>query len=94
MKRTLYYFTASYPWGMGETWKRNELRRLVPHFERVVVVPYSYAGNTTAPKKLPDGVTATPPLFNTGDPRGDHADAGLEQSLGIEHVVVALLAQR
>lgn len=59
----LYYFTASYPFGLGELWKSNELEILVNHFEEVVVVPYSYDGNFDSPKILPAGVKLLGPLF-------------------------------
>jgi colanic acid/amylovoran biosynthesis glycosyltransferase len=59
----LIYFTASYPYGLGEQWKANELRELVNHFEEITVVPYSYDGNFENPKTLPAGVQGEKPLF-------------------------------
>jgi len=59
----LYYFTASYPFGLGELWKSNELNILIGHFEEIIVIPYSYEGNFYAPKELPPGVKILGPLF-------------------------------
>ncbi|HEY4062592.1 MAG TPA: glycosyltransferase [Puia sp.] len=59
----LYYFTQSYPFGIGEQWKANELNVLVGQFDKIVVIPYSYAGNFNAPKTLPEGVELRGPLF-------------------------------
>lgn len=61
----LYYFTASYPYGLGEEWKAHELRELVHVFEEITVIPFSYAGNFDAPKILPAGVRLKGPLFRT-----------------------------
>lgn len=61
--KTLYFFTSSFPYGLGEMWKANELNFLVHHFDKIVVVPYSYAGNADNPKSLPSDVICTPPLF-------------------------------
>jgi colanic acid/amylovoran biosynthesis glycosyltransferase len=59
----LYYFTASYPFGLGELWKANELEILVKHFDEIVVIPYSHDGNFDSPKELPEGVKLLGPLF-------------------------------
>ena len=60
----LIYFTASYPFGLGEQWKANELNILRHHFAEIVVVPFSYAGNHDRPKPLPEGVILQGPLFH------------------------------
>ncbi len=59
----LYYFTYSYPYGMAEEWKANELRELVRHFDEITVVPFFYAGNYDKPKSLPEGIKLEGPLF-------------------------------
>lgn len=64
-KTHLYYFTASFPYGLGETWKSNELKYLVEYIDRITVVPYSYGGNTIAPKPVPAGVQVATPLFES-----------------------------
>ena len=66
-RKRLYYFTASFPYGLGETWKSNELRFLVEYFDEIVVVPYSYGKNFNNPKTLPAGVRAEKPLFETDE---------------------------
>jgi glycosyltransferase involved in cell wall biosynthesis len=63
--RTLYYFTHSFPYGLGELWKYDDLRYLAPRFARTVVVPYTYAGNRNA-HPVPDGVVVWDPLFDDG----------------------------
>lgn len=61
----LYYFTASYPYGLGEEWKANELKELVSKFDQICVIPFSYAGNFDSPRKLAEGVEMKGPLFQT-----------------------------
>jgi glycosyltransferase involved in cell wall biosynthesis len=63
--KKLIYFTASFPYGLGETWKSNELKYFVEYFDEITVVPYSYGGNRTSPKTLPAGVKLEGPLFET-----------------------------
>ncbi|HVW28556.1 MAG TPA: glycosyltransferase [Polyangiaceae bacterium] len=67
--KQLYYFTTSYPWGMGFTWKANELVYLREYFDCVTVVPYCYEDNFHSPKPLPEGVSAVEPLFREGTPK-------------------------
>ena len=59
----LLYFTNSYPYGLGEQWKANELNVLINHFDKITVVPFSYGGNFDHPKNLPLGVEMAGPLF-------------------------------
>jgi colanic acid/amylovoran biosynthesis glycosyltransferase len=59
----LIYFTASYPFGLGELWKANELEVLANEFDEIIVIPYSHDGNFDSPKKLPDRVKLLGPLF-------------------------------
>src|SRR5579872_3881338 len=63
--KKLIYFTASFPYGLGETWKSNELKYFVEYFDEITVVPYSYGGNRTSPKTLPAGVKLEGPLFDS-----------------------------
>lgn len=57
----LYYFTNAYPFGMGESWKKNELEVFSKYFSKIVVVPFSYDGNTN-PKRLPENASAVSPV--------------------------------
>jgi glycosyltransferase involved in cell wall biosynthesis len=59
----LFYFTLSYPWGLGEEWKKNELNILRNYFPEITVVPYSHDDNFHHPKPLPNGVKSLNPLF-------------------------------
>lgn len=61
--KRLYYFTGTYPYGLGETWKSNELKFLVDYFEEITVIPYAYGGNFDSPKPPIDGIRYEKPLF-------------------------------
>jgi len=41
----LVLFTNSYPYGIGELWKQNELKLLLNKFDEIQVIPLSYGGN-------------------------------------------------
>ena len=45
MNETLFYFTNSYPYGLAENWKRNELIILKDYFKKIYVIPYHFGGN-------------------------------------------------
>lgn len=60
--QTLYYFTESYPYGLSEQWKRNELEVFRRHFEKIIVVPLWFAGNES-PRNLVEGVEYRAPLL-------------------------------
>ena len=60
--RQLFYFTSSFPYGLGERWKANELEVLCYHFNRILLLPFSYAGNFDKPETVPDKVTVFLPL--------------------------------
>ncbi|MEP7214516.1 MAG: glycosyltransferase [Acidobacteriota bacterium] len=66
---TLVYFTESYPYGISEQWKKNEIEVFKKYFARIVVVPKSYAGNRTA-RNIVEGVEYLPPLFDEKVDRG------------------------
>ena len=61
--KVLYYFTASFPYGLGETWKLNELNVLVNEFDEIHVVPLYHHGNLDNPKKLPNKIIVHQPLM-------------------------------
>lgn len=44
-RKTLYYFTNSYPYGLAEDWKKCELEVFVDFFDKIVVIPFWYANN-------------------------------------------------
>lgn len=39
-RRQLLYFTAHFPYGMGERWKVDDLKAMSPYFDKVVIVPF------------------------------------------------------
>lgn len=59
----LYYFTESFPFGLGETWKLNELNVLVNEFDEIHVVPLYHLNNLDHPKKLPTQIIVHQPLL-------------------------------
>jgi glycosyltransferase involved in cell wall biosynthesis len=59
----LIYFTSSYPYGIGEVWKTNELNVFRNYFNEIVVLPETYGGNPSNPKRLPEGVQLAGPIF-------------------------------
>jgi colanic acid/amylovoran biosynthesis glycosyltransferase len=63
----LYYFTNSFPYGIGEQWKQNELNVLVNYFDEIVVIPNSYAGNFTSPKVVNSKIKVEQPLFESDE---------------------------
>lgn len=63
MAKNLLYFTNSFPYGIGEQWKANELSVLVNYFTSITVVPFSYGGNYNQPKVLPKNVLLEEPLY-------------------------------
>lgn len=64
-RKTLYYLTASYPYGISEQWKKNELEILKKYFD-IIVIPHTYGGNHTA-RNLVDGVEYREPLVKNDD---------------------------
>jgi len=60
--KQLFYFTSSFPYGLGERWKANELEVLCLHFSRIFLFPFAYAGNFDEPETVPDNATFFLPL--------------------------------
>lgn len=63
-KKTLYYFTNSFPYGLGETWKLNELNILVHEFDEIHLIPLSYERNKDNPKTIPNSIILHKPLID------------------------------
>lgn len=60
----LFFFTSSYPYGLGENWKKAELEVFSPHFNKIFLLPFTYAGNERNPKAVPGNtVVFTPALL-------------------------------
>jgi glycosyltransferase involved in cell wall biosynthesis len=59
----LVFFTNTYPYGIGEQWKKNEIEAFVRHFEEIRVVPLSFGYNKDNPKILPAKARLDGPLF-------------------------------
>jgi glycosyltransferase involved in cell wall biosynthesis len=60
----------SYPFGFGEQWKKNELDVFSNYFQEIIIVPLTYAGNTT-PKSLPPNTKLVNPLLDKGFTKTD-----------------------
>lgn len=59
----LFYFTDSYPYGLGESWKTNELKFICKHFDKVNILPLQYRDNKS-PIGLPaENTFVYPPVF-------------------------------
>lgn len=63
MAKRLLFFTISYPYGVGEVWKKHELEVFVQHFDEVIVIPFHFGGNFDNPKPAIEGVKYEKPLF-------------------------------
>ena len=60
----LILFTNSYPYGIGEMWKHNEIKLLASSFSEITIIPLHLADNYN-PKELKiDNVRYTEPLFH------------------------------
>lgn len=64
-KGTLFYFTESYPYGLGESWKTNELAGIQSSFEKVYVVPMWKANNDVPLPIQNDIVQVLEPALDT-----------------------------
>lgn len=62
MKR-IFYFTYSYPFGLGEAWKTEELMLLSDSFEKIIVVPYCYGGDKSFKGIKRDNIFYKEPIF-------------------------------
>jgi colanic acid/amylovoran biosynthesis glycosyltransferase len=61
----LFFITGSFPYGVGEQWKLNEIKELSQHFDEITIIPYNYHGNFASPKSLPQGIKVEKPLYRT-----------------------------
>lgn len=61
----LLYFTDSYPYGIGEEWKTNELKVLVKKFKNIHVIPRHYNRNLKPVNPI-QGVIYHKPLCPSG----------------------------
>src|SRR5690606_30027988 len=61
--KKLYFFSAAYPYGIGESWKESELEVLSKKFEEIVIIPLNGRGSIKKKKELPENVVATQPIF-------------------------------
>ena len=61
----MFYFTNSYPFGLGEQWKTNELKELVNYFDEITIIPFSYGGNKIKTQDIPTNIQVLDPLFET-----------------------------
>jgi len=59
----LILFTHSYPYGLGELWKHNELILLSKYYEEIRVVPFCYGGNLDRKDLFLDNIFVEDPLF-------------------------------
>jgi len=67
--KTLICYTASFPYGLKETYFETELSFLAKHFSKIILVPLynPYANNTL--RKVPSNVFVEKPLLSQGKDR-------------------------
>lgn len=65
--KKIFYFTNSFPFGLGENWKYNELCELNKHFKKIEVIPYSFDGNDKQRNLNFEFVTVNRPLYNSNN---------------------------
>lgn len=58
-------FTATYPYGIGEMWKQNEIKLLSVKFKEIHVIPLNNGGNNNAKDLKISNVQFKKPLFNS-----------------------------
>jgi len=61
--KKLIFFTESYPFGIGEEWKTNELKHLIKCFDEILIIPNNFGSNFNSPKSVADNVRCEKPLF-------------------------------
>jgi colanic acid/amylovoran biosynthesis glycosyltransferase len=61
-KELLYFFTAHYPFGTGETFIETEIQYLAPRFESIVVIPHGRPVNRIQ-RSVPANVIVAEPIF-------------------------------
>lgn len=64
-KKTLICFTASYPYGLKETFFDNELPYLAKGFEKVVVIPRYNPSGSAKIRTVPENVVVHQPLVSS-----------------------------
>jgi colanic acid/amylovoran biosynthesis glycosyltransferase len=70
----LILFTNSYPYGIGELWKHNELKLLSSQFDVILVIPLTFGGNVN-PKDIPlDNVEVLKPIIQLKQIKLNHFD--------------------
>jgi colanic acid/amylovoran biosynthesis glycosyltransferase len=59
----IFYFTYSYPFGLGEAWKSEELMFLSDNFDEIIVVPYCFGGDKNFKGIKRDNIFYQNPIF-------------------------------
>ena len=61
--KTLYFFTATYPYGLREVFIEDEIRYLSREFDKIVMIPMYGKGNPT--RSLPDNCFLLNPIVKS-----------------------------
>jgi glycosyltransferase involved in cell wall biosynthesis len=70
----LILFTNSYPYGIGEMWKHNEIKLLSSQFDNIAVIPFHNGGNMH-PKSLNiDNVKFYEPILKSASQKLNYLD--------------------
>jgi glycosyltransferase involved in cell wall biosynthesis len=64
---TIFYFTESYPYGIGEDWKTNELKVLCKNFDRIIILPLNYGNNKVSLALPGTNIKVLPPVFGENE---------------------------
>jgi colanic acid/amylovoran biosynthesis glycosyltransferase len=70
----LILFTNSYPYGIGEMWKHNEIQILADKFDHIEIVPLQYDGNTIPKRILCKNVVFYEPIMDESSKRLTYLD--------------------
>lgn len=61
MNKKLYFFTNTFPYGLGTNWQKYELDEFTKYFDDITIVPFTDGGNLK-PLQLSETVTILEPL--------------------------------
>jgi glycosyltransferase involved in cell wall biosynthesis len=63
MKSELVVFTASFPYGLKETYLESEIIVLAQNFDSIKICPYYFNSKSDVPRTLPDNVIVSKPVI-------------------------------
>jgi glycosyltransferase involved in cell wall biosynthesis len=91
-KKTLFLFTAEFPFGKSETFLETEIHYLADAFHQVTLVPTEYVGGES--RKLPENVSIENPDFKSLKLRKSDSLKGLFHSYFLKEMVRMIIIYR